>query len=314
MTMRPCFAIVFLILFSALVFPQPSISYMQLTPALVSDGADTDCQAIVASAGSGTLAVKYFVWGSGGSRDSPTRSGDAECVGESWGSGKVCHSGYFNPKPLSGVITCRIEASDGESLVGKSAFAAKTCGTSCPPNCGDNRCGDGETVLNCAQDCLSNRLEVAVLLPEPNAKLNRGDELLMKAVVKNGGVVFAGANVTARGFFGSARLYDDGTHDDGGANDGVYAGAATVPDEANGINLIEFETTDREFSDDQYIAVNIAGTLSIEAAVGSAYALGDSIIVNGNASASGKAVGRSVERRVGKECTPTCRSRWSPYH
>src|SRR3546814_7013355 len=25
-------------------------------------------------------------------------------------------------------------------------------------------------------------------------------------------------------------------------------------------------------------------------------------------------VGRSVERRVGKECVSTCRSRWSPYH
>ena len=24
--------------------------------------------------------------------------------------------------------------------------------------------------------------------------------------------------------------------------------------------------------------------------------------------------GRSEERRVGKECTATCRSRWSPYH
>src|SRR3546814_12922191 len=26
------------------------------------------------------------------------------------------------------------------------------------------------------------------------------------------------------------------------------------------------------------------------------------------------AVGRSEERRVGKECVSTCRSRWSPYH
>ena len=25
-------------------------------------------------------------------------------------------------------------------------------------------------------------------------------------------------------------------------------------------------------------------------------------------------IGRSEERRVGKECTATCRSRWSPYH
>src|SRR3546814_12954596 len=29
---------------------------------------------------------------------------------------------------------------------------------------------------------------------------------------------------------------------------------------------------------------------------------------------NGKKVGRSEERRVGKECVSTCRSRWSPYH
>ena len=31
--------------------------------------------------------------------------------------------------------------------------------------------------------------------------------------------------------------------------------------------------------------------------------------------AAGKyVIPRSEERRVGKECTPVCRSRWSPYH
>src|SRR3546814_4145142 len=29
---------------------------------------------------------------------------------------------------------------------------------------------------------------------------------------------------------------------------------------------------------------------------------------------AGAIVGRSEERRVGKECVSTCRSRWSPYH
>src|SRR3546814_14483602 len=29
---------------------------------------------------------------------------------------------------------------------------------------------------------------------------------------------------------------------------------------------------------------------------------------------SGLKIGRSEERRVGKECVSTCRSRWSPYH
>src|SRR3546814_1483379 len=27
-----------------------------------------------------------------------------------------------------------------------------------------------------------------------------------------------------------------------------------------------------------------------------------------------RVIGRSEERRVGKECVSTCRSRWSPYH
>src|SRR3546814_7080940 len=30
--------------------------------------------------------------------------------------------------------------------------------------------------------------------------------------------------------------------------------------------------------------------------------------------AQGERKGRSEERRVGKECVSTCRSRWSPYH
>src|SRR3546814_10219747 len=29
---------------------------------------------------------------------------------------------------------------------------------------------------------------------------------------------------------------------------------------------------------------------------------------------AGYGIGRSEERRVGKECVSTCRSRWSPYH
>src|SRR3546814_11357688 len=32
------------------------------------------------------------------------------------------------------------------------------------------------------------------------------------------------------------------------------------------------------------------------------------------AGTQGDAAGRSEERRVGKECVSTCRSRWSPYH
>src|SRR3546814_1588229 len=34
----------------------------------------------------------------------------------------------------------------------------------------------------------------------------------------------------------------------------------------------------------------------------------------GRFTGNGHAIGRSEERRVGKECVSTCRSRWSPYH
>src|SRR3546814_15670402 len=38
-------------------------------------------------------------------------------------------------------------------------------------------------------------------------------------------------------------------------------------------------------------------------------------ILGGSAQISGSfSVARSEERRVGKECVSTCRSRWSPYH
>src|SRR3546814_13110768 len=35
---------------------------------------------------------------------------------------------------------------------------------------------------------------------------------------------------------------------------------------------------------------------------------------NGDCPNGGEPDGRSEERRVGKECVSTCRSRWSPYH
>ena len=38
------------------------------------------------------------------------------------------------------------------------------------------------------------------------------------------------------------------------------------------------------------------------------------IIVNDGTKDSSMKIARSEERRVGKECSVVCRSRWSPYH
>src|SRR3546814_13964861 len=40
----------------------------------------------------------------------------------------------------------------------------------------------------------------------------------------------------------------------------------------------------------------------------------DTVTVDGNHPLAGRPFRRSEERRVGKECVSTCRSRWSPYH
>ena len=43
-------------------------------------------------------------------------------------------------------------------------------------------------------------------------------------------------------------------------------------------------------------------------------ALAPSGMTSSQAALMGQLDSRSEERRVGKECTPVCRSRWSPYH
>src|SRR3546814_15502412 len=62
-----------------------------------------------------------------------------------------------------------------------------------------------------------------------------------------------------------------------------------------------------------------SGTQSNLVALMSHCARGDEYIVGMDAhtykyEGGGAAVLRSEERRVGKECVRTCRSRWSPYH
>src|SRR3546814_18585332 len=52
---------------------------------------------------------------------------------------------------------------------------------------------------------------------------------------------------------------------------------------------------------------DLAGAAVYLASDASRYHTGDTLIIDG-----GKV--RSEERRVGKECVSTCRSRWSPYH
>src|SRR3546814_1361219 len=72
-----------------------------------------------------------------------------------------------------------------------------------------------------------------------------------------------------------------------------------------------------------FFAVNAAATATIAEATAAAAPDARLVLVSSLAArepglshyAASKAAGeRSEERRVGKECVSTCRSRWSPYH
>src|SRR3546814_17460976 len=65
------------------------------------------------------------------------------------------------------------------------------------------------------------------------------------------------------------------------------------------------------------IAARAAGHRGEEAMGGAVATLGGRIVEQHDAAIVGprrKGQVRSEERRVGKECVSTCRSRWSPYH
>src|SRR3546814_13237455 len=67
----------------------------------------------------------------------------------------------------------------------------------------------------------------------------------------------------------------------------------------------ELNTDSDEAYPTQHIPANVYNDLSLQYDIGKKYKIGFGV---------NNILDRSEERRVGKECVSTCRSRWSPYH
>ncbi len=286
--MRSPFLLALIVLILARIpFSQPDVQYAELVPQLIFDNADPDCQSFITYTGSGEPKVSYFIWDSKGSRENPSYTGSATCVGQGWESGKACHSGFFNPQPLSGVVHCSIEASVGSELAGKCSIAATAC-KNCPEGCGDGKCSGGENSNTCSQDCLFYGMEIKILEPECYTGLHRGEGFLLKVIVRKNGAVLKGAAVTATGFFGTAQLLDDGMSGDDGAGDGIYAARATIPSSALGVLPVDFMIKDGALQESRTSLVQVVSSLKVVAEVSGVQKLGDVVIVRGNASSLGK--------------------------
>ena len=85
----------------------------------------------------------------------------------------------------------------------------------------------------------------------------------------------------------------------------------------NNAGVITFKRLDDLTEADirRIIDVNLLGTMfGCQAAIPALERAGGGSIVNMSSADGISGAGRSEERRVGKECTSWCRSRWSPYH
>src|SRR3546814_12349462 len=102
----------------------------------------------------------------------------------------------------------------------------------------------------------------------------------------------------------------------------VYEGEGGVLENAGpGTLLIDSSTIDVESSRAVNQAASAAGFIMVDAPVSGAVPAAEAgtlvFMVGGTEAAFQQAapiLQRSEERRVGKECVSTCRSRWSPYH
>ncbi|MFH0818240.1 MAG: hypothetical protein V1909_06445 [Candidatus Micrarchaeota archaeon] len=284
--MRPVFlfALIVFVSLASVSFSQVDVQYAELVPQLISDNADPDCQTFVTYSGQGEPSVQYFIWDSKGGRENPTYSGEATCIGNSWASGKACHSRFFNPQPLTGVVYCAIEASSGEEMAGKCAISARAC-KACGAGCGDGKCSEGETSKTCSQDCLFYGPEVKVLAPICYTTLHRGETVALKLSARNEGAPLTGAAVSASGFFGSVSLFDG---NDNAPGDGIYAANVTVPRDAFGVLPIVFTVKGKGVSEERATLVRVVSGMAVFAEIAKSQKLGDVVPVRGSASSLGR--------------------------
>ncbi len=281
-------ATIFLIILIGTVFPQAVIDYMQLGPSLITNSSDTDCQAVITYNGESAIGVKYLIWDSTGSRKTPAYSDSAECIGTNWVSGKLCHSGYFDPVPLTGVITCLFEISHGDQVVTEQVAAARVCETNCPPGCGDGVCVGNESTITCAQDCLPYRIEMEILSPKENIGIKRGEEVQLIVELKNRDGPVGGAELYASGFFGEISM------DEVAGEEGMYWGKVVVSEDSDGPGMIEFKVHGEDSIEIKHVIVKVIPKIDLELDIKDTYSLGEIVFI--------EPVMKSIVENVGGTC------------
>lgn len=148
--------------------------------------------------------------------------------------------------------------------------------------CGNNICEFKESYSSCSVDCKPKNIEIEVIGINGESFFVRGEEALIKVKISADGVAVKNAQVKANGFFGEARLLNDGDHGDELNNDDFYANTILVPNDMQADNYVV--TVSAGFDGFQGIKdfnFTVAPLLDVRIEANEEYFLGDSLNIKG---------------------------------
>lgn len=162
-------------------------------------------------------------------------------------------------------------------------------------------CESGENFGTCSVDCDPENINIQVVSPT-FTEIAYGETLLLKVRLNSNEKGINGARVTAKGFFGSIELENNGTSEDEKAGDDVYAQRILVP-----LSLkeekheIELKVVFRELEVTQTIELTLNPKITLETSYPKEFFLTEKVEVSGNMFIKEFPTSGSVDLKIASE-------------
>ena len=268
------------------------------------DGTDLDNQTCVTQDyDSGTLACSAGC----GTFDFTGCVTDAVCGNSTKEAGEICDGSDLDSQ------TCVLQGFTSGTLACDSScllFNTTSClGTTSTGICGNNDCESvyGEDYGNCKTDCATPKdITYTFYSPEENQVFAINDKVTIRVLIKGDSSATTGDEVTwvklssSPETFNETILYDDGEHEDGAENDGVFANSFWIgKDITAGTKTILIDTRIATTDKQATRKIIVDPTLSLSAATNKTnYQQGDKIRFEGVIVRSGNNIATAVNAEI----------------
>jgi len=268
------------------------------------DGTDLDNQTCVTQDyDSGTLACSAGC----GTFDFTGCVTDAVCGNSTKEAGEICDGSDLDSQ------TCVLQGFTSGTLACDSScllFNTTSClGTTSTGICGNNDCESvyGEDYGNCKTDCATPKdITYTFYSPEENQVFAINDKVTIRVLIKGDSSATTGDEVTwvklssSPKTFNETVLYDDGEHEDGAENDGVFANSFWIgKDITAGTKTILIDTRIATTDKQATRKIIVDPTLSLSASTNKTnYQQGDKIRFEGIIARSGNNIATTVNAEI----------------